>query len=409
MARLWSSGAELNSNGNGVENDIAGTTAISSTTKRSGDFSHRINISNSSGFFQLQFLSANTLGHHYIRIYIRIVDGLSALIAILQLFSTGAAGRGSIRLASDNTLELWDMDSKIGNSSSALSLDTWYMVELEIDASPASGSRVLKARLDGIEFASATNLLSSDVTSYAMVRWGIGTTESGTADIFIDDIAINDSSGSFQNSYPGEGEIIHLKPNAAGDNNAWVKNGGGAGDTNNFNQVDEVAPDDGTSNLETPSVLDAVDDYNLDATPAALAADDTINCVQVGVRFRTESAGTGDGFCVRIKASASGTVEESAEITPTSTTWLTNSATVGSAPRNHPLTLYDLPGASTTAWTKADLDQAQIGIRETDTDGTVATEVSTLWLLVDHKPFVAPPAVTYTPGFMTTNTGFWGN
>ena len=89
-------------------------------------------------------------------------------------------------------------------------------------------------------------------------------------------------------------------------------------------------------------------------------------------------------FVLRIKASSGGTVEESGNILAT-TTWQTNTA---AAPRNYSLTLYDLPGASTTAWTKADLDTAQIGVKKID-GLAVLNRISTLWLLVEHTPAVS--------------------
>jgi hypothetical protein len=154
--------------------------------------------------------------------------------------------------------------------------------------------------------------------------------------------------------------------------------------SDDYTMIDEVTPDDGTTMIGE-SATDTFD-VNLSATPAALASDDTINCVQVGVRFSVSSAaGTQPTVVLRIKASASGTTEESSAITFSSTSWFTNAI---AAPRNYQLTLYDLPGASTTVWTKTDLDAAQIGARTTN-DPTGTAQISTMWLLVDHKPAAA--------------------
>ena len=106
---------------------------------------------------------------------------------------------------------------------------------------------------------------------------------------------------------------------------------------------------------------------------------------------------------MRIKASASGTVEESTSFTTPNSTWYTND---NAAPRNYRLTLYDLPGASTTSWTKADLDTTQIGVR-ISLNNVNDAYVSTLWLLVDHKPTAGGGAVPPN-GFMQTSTQFWG-
>jgi hypothetical protein len=90
---------------------------------------------------------------------------------------------------------------------------------------------------------------------------------------------------------------------------------------------------------------------------------------------------------LRIKASSGGTVEEGTSIGTANVTWRTNATAV---PRTHALTLYDLPGASSTAWTKADLDAAQIGVRATAAD-TLALYVSAMWVAVEFVPGANPP------------------
>ena len=73
---------------------------------------------------------------------------------------------------------------------------------------------------------------------------------------------------------------------------------------------------------------------------------------------------------------------QSANIADIDGSWHTNAA---ASPFNYSLTLYDLPGASTTAWTATDLDVAQIGLEHTG-GAVTATEVSTMWLLVEYTP-----------------------
>lgn len=294
------------------------------------------------------------------------------------------------------TLELWNHEdnAQIGSDSSALSIDTWYRIELKVDCTTISSTSI-EARIDGVAFASGTINLAAgvDQADFFGIHQVAGFSHTGA--YFWDDMAVNDDSGSFQNSWPGEGEIIHLRPNADGDNSGWTVILGGS----QSGALDEVTPDDATTYVQT-TVDGTITDVNIDATPAALASDDTINCVQVGIRMQN-SSNTGDEIVLRIKASASGTTEESGNIEG-NTSWNTNAT---AAPRNYQLTLYDLPGASTTAWTKSDLDSAQIGIKANQA-GDVRN-VSTLWLLVDHKP-AAAAATTQTAVFMTTNTSFFG-
>ena len=62
------------------------------------------------------------------------------------------------------------------------------------------------------------------------------------AELYFDDLAINTNSGAYQNSWPGDGKIVHIRPNEAGDNAQW--NRGGTDSGANWSQVSEVTPDD---------------------------------------------------------------------------------------------------------------------------------------------------------------------
>lgn len=407
MARLWSCGAELQSITNNVEWDITTSVnsrvSISTTTVRSGAAAIRFNntvSTDDNASITYDFLaSGGSTNNIYVRMYFRIASATSSNITtILALRDVAAAVNvASLMININNTLELWDFgnNTQIGSDSSALSTNTWYRLELEYQFHATTPTVI--GYINGASFASGT-LVNNGNNNPSQLT--IGNTRSNrTFDFFVDDIAINDSSGSFATGLPGEGEIIHLNPDAAGDNNAFAKDGGGAGDTNNFNQMDEITPDDATTNLESTGTSGILDDYNLSATPVALASDDTINVVQVGYRGRAETAGDADGIVLRIKASSGGTVEEGSNIIMNGTTWKTNA---NATPRAYSLTLYDLPGASTTVWTKTDLDAAQIGMKA-DAAGVVTAEPSTLWLLVDHKPTAAGETITLDKWNARTN------
>ena len=366
MARLWSSGQELNSATNGVENTFNFTPNIQTSIVRGGLYAANPTPSGTAYNFVYDPYGSNTQGDLYVRSYFRITTAPSTQSVVVSI--AGSAFLVSIRCNTDRTLELWNEEdaAQIGSDSSALSLNTWYRIELRLDTTTLASS-VVDALIDGVSFASSSS--QNLATGSSRVRFG----DSGakTYSFSYDDIAINNTSGSFQNSYPGQGKIIHLRPNAAGDNTGW---------TGAYTDVDEVTPDDTTTKLSS-NTLDQIEDMNIDS-PTMMGDQDTVNVVAVGVRFNGVGASLNASFVLRIKASASGTVEESSAITPSNTTYVTNAA---AAPRNYSLVLYDLPGASTTAWTKNDLEQAQIGVRLSATS-TNAAQVSTLWASVDYTP-----------------------
>lgn len=391
MARIWDSGAELNSTSTTMEVyadgafGSGGTIAISSTTKRTGSYSFRTNPAATYGQFNYRFANAAANGPFYFRFYVNIATASSAIGYVLAFWDTTTSEQLTVRLDTARKLQVYDSAGTArGNLSAALSLNTWELIEVSYD-----GAGVVSAKLNGTTFCN----VSIAPGAINNVFWGIGVgndTNAHTADLFWDDIAINDNTGSFQNTYPGEGGIIHLRPNATGDNDGWI---------GTWADIDEVTPDDATTVIQIHT-LNTIEDVNIDNTPAAIGASDIINCIQVGIRSRDEAQAANAKATLRIKASSGGTVEESAEISSTNS-FNTNSSSV---PRNYPFTLYDLPGASTTPWTKAGLDSAQIGVK-CSTAGTSDVRenlVTALWLLVDYKPGVAvatQPQVSPVPNF----------
>jgi len=388
MARLMSFPFELNTIAASMDwqTSTTGTPVIETTDFRSGAAALRIN--SAAGAENIQHIFRTTQGPCWTRFYFKVVAGATGNDVTIIATLNGATARVGVLINADETLEFWNLEdsAQVGASSSAISLDTWYRLEYLIDSTTLA-STAIEARLYAASDESTLLWNPSGTINLALnpdrFRLGIPSADA-TLDIIYEDGAINDNSGSFENSWPGEGEQIMLRPSAAGDNADWTRGGTDSGA--NWSQEEEAPPDDVTTYVQS-NTSGQIDDYNLDATPAAMASDDVINCVQVGVRFAISGAGGADpDFVLRIKASSGGTVEESAALSGAGDTSYQSYKIA--TPRQYALTLYDLPGGSATAWTKADLDAAQVGIRETITD-THFVRVSALWVVVDHKPAAA--------------------
>lgn len=387
MARLWSSGFELNSTAAGKELYIGtsggGAVSISSTTFRSGAYALRcLNTgANGSACGIFNYTTSSVVGPLFARTYFRVANLPAAQSTIFRLDQDVSV---ELRLNTDGTLELWDIGGQIGSDSSALSLDTWYRLEIKAYHNTTTNRLESEARINGVSFASTSTgydtSAEGDTAGFTDISFGDRSAVT-SYDYFFDDVAINDSTGSFQNSWPGDGKIIHLRPNAAGDASDW---------TNSYTDVDEVTPDDDTTTCAS-STLDAIDDYNIDASGLT---SETINVVSVGVRLKGSSTSNNSSFVVRVKAAAAGTVQESSAITPPDTAYYTNYTDVDMA-QLYPLTMYDLPGASTTAWAPADLDNAQIGVRVSAAAANAAV-ITAMWMLVDYSEAAATTSTSST-------------
>jgi hypothetical protein len=409
MARLKSIGLELNStsvSNGGIEISTSTGSAFSIQTGvvRTGTYALKITglSSGTASGVAYNHDSGGASGPNFYRTYFRPETLPSAEQRIIALIGFASYNLGSTvaYITIDNTgvLRLYDEDGVIGSASAALTLNTWNSIEIYFDkATGGPGSHIVKARLNGVEFASASNRNLAQSTLGFWVGGNLGGEAQTQGVWYFDDLAINSNIGSFQNSYPGEGMITRFKPNADGDNHAWATAGPVAGTANNYTNVDEVTPNDATDSVES-SANGSRDSYNMEDTTATIGASDTINVVHVEVRYVSEGAGTGDSFALQIKGSASGTIEESANITPSGTSWTTNG---NSAPRTPPLTLYDMPGASTTPWTKSDLDNMQAGIHQVDASGSFTTDVTAVWVTVDSTP--AAGGATPSPALPTAS------
>jgi hypothetical protein len=395
--RIWSSGFEINSTTSHVEwSGFTGSSSIVTSPVRSGTYAYRTNptASTARAVFQFSSAPANTPDVTFYRIYLRIASAPGTLVDVARVSNDTNAILG-IRLNTDRTLELWNefADAQIGSDSSALDLDTWYRIEFKLDATTI-GSTSVEAKIDGAAaFASGTpNFTSVGKPIYFVV----GNEEiSDTHDIYFDDVAINTDTGDVQNSYPGEGKIIHLVPNAAGDNADWTR--GGADSGANWSQVDENPPNGNTDYVLHSSVNES-DDHNI--TNSGLGTGDAVTLIAVGVNYNTLGDPT-SSFILRLKADTGGTVTESENL-PTLDGYFTNATTV---PRLHPITSYSLPGTE-TSWSNTTLDTAQIGYKLTEAPTVFAPQITATWALVEYVPGgdeVVVPSIFITPN------KFWGS
>lgn len=386
MGRMWTCGFELQSAtaefGVNSGNIVVGTTpTMSTTTKRRGTCAAQFNPSAAESYIEHQITSGVVMRTFH-RLYIRIA---SLPGSDTNIYAIGQAGffPCSLRLKTTGALGLRDSNTGTDlTGTTTLSLNRWYRVELDF-TDAASGTGAFKLYVDGALIANTT---CSVINGFSRIRMGVSGVAT-TMNMFMDDVAINDTTGSVQNDLPGPGAVVHLKSNAAGDNNLFgTAVGGTAGAANNFTRVNEVPPNDSTSYNQTAATgTTTIDDFNVDSSSSAgIGSADLITCVQVGARVSSDVTSAAS-VVYRIKGQAAGTVVESATVpvnnTSTAGAWGTHR---GQSPRPYQLTSYTSPQDS-GAWTAAKLDNMQIGYRG-DVSQTTARRISNLWALVDFVP-----------------------
>lgn len=385
MARLWQCGFELQSVTANVETQIVnGSPTIDTTLKRSGAASLKVSKASAATCYVGQNVGATTA--LFIRSYINITTSVNANARGFCPLVHDDLGDDivGIGINTDDTLQFYYRRSSdaafttSGSATSALTKGSWYRVELYVRKN-SNTSVDFNFKLDGISI-SLGNVTIFDYGDGSVRDIYNGFFFSATGEVNYDDIAVNNTSGSFQNAFPGDGKIIHLKPNAEGDSNTFATQAGGtAGSANNFTRVDEVTPNDVTD-YNASAVISEEDLFNVE--DSGVGEKDTINVVAVGGRFANISADATSAFKLEIEKTTGGTKSQSAAIIPNSTTWRTNASAI---PRIYPLVTYQDPDNNN--WTVTTLDSMQIGYILTAV-GVQTVAVSTVWASVDYAPYV---------------------
>lgn len=398
MARLWSCGFELQSATAGVEWDTNnGSPTISTSITRGGAASLRCNPSSATMYIQHGIFSTSTVARTFSRadLYIASLPTVDTTILSWTDVSTPYEG---IQLKTDGTLQFRNSAAASGSVSAALAIGRWCRIELDYNDSSVSAG-VANLYLDGTLFSTITGLGLNGGQ-----RIKVGPQVATTCDLYFDNVAINDTSGTAQTGLCGDGRIVHLYPAGQGDNNGFeTAVGGTAGQASNWTRVAELTPDDSTSYNQTIiSGSTTIDDF-VCGTPAGvgITAWDTVTLVAVGSRVGSNSTTTA-AMTFRLKGQAGGTLLESASTSCAVNGWVTHQ---NGSLHLYRVTAYTNPQTS-AAWTPNDLNTVQVGYRN-NASQTTQRRVSTVWALVEFVPQPIPARSLVVNGAALTRAGSW--
>lgn len=217
-------------------------------------------------------------------------------------------------------------------------LNTWYLLELHAKISDASG--VIQLKVDGVlDIDYSGDTLTGANTTFDNIYFVTNSSTDGGI-LFVDDLAFNDVAGAVDNSWPGDGRIIMLLPNAAGDVTQLTPSTGA-----NYTCVDERPHNSDTDYVEG-GTLDTYDLYNLAAS--GLVTGSIINRVWVTAVARDTVA---NGGKVKIGMKTEGTEYFGDDLT----------LTTGYLSVDGPEQLVN--PQTGVAWTIAELDALQAGFK----------------------------------------------
>jgi hypothetical protein len=299
MARLGSAGAEIEVAAAGTTattpdcRNFAGTTTRDTTVFRSGVASLKC-AGTAAAAATAQWplgraaVAATADVSYFWRFYVYVDAYPTSTIEVGRCASTGA-GLPSVRMTSTGTLQFWSgtagSGAQIGSDSAVLNLATWYRVEFGWNwATAGNGTQAMQ--LDGVSVASGSVGGSASLPGDTSLITGWQSAPGVTANLYVDDVAMNDSTGANQTSWPGDGKVVLLKPISDNARTAgWVTGAGGT--TSLWDAVNNTPPtgaaDTGTATSQIRNATaeaSASYDANLTAyTTAGIGAADTINVV----------------------------------------------------------------------------------------------------------------------------------
>lgn len=240
---------------------VGGASVTNSINSRSGNYCYN-HVFNSDAGNVVRFMpTMPALGQTvYCRFYLNVVTLLAAgdAIFLFSLNSIGTATSAAIAGSQGVILELSNsagstsiyrpsLSCSDGTTQQALGItpvlntNTWYRIEISLSIGTGAVDSV-NALVDGVSFVSATGLSIADIwpSSVDVGAWAeFGTPSVGN--IYIDDVAVNDSTGTSQNTWPGSGKIVLLKPiSDSAKGTGWTNDN--ASTTNLFDNVNNTPP-----------------------------------------------------------------------------------------------------------------------------------------------------------------------
>lgn len=321
-----------------------GSISVDTATARTGNASLKASTPAGTGqaaaVIQLKSTEAvSGSGFIYTRVYF-MVDSFpdSGFQRVLFSYgeSAGPFGNCAVDVFNNGTntvLQFRNASSNLIGTSTALSLNTWYRLEVALQPSTNGIVSYCEARLDGVSFGStAGNTGTSLEVDQIILGNNNVNTSSTNCNYHFDDLAINSSTGATQNSWPGEGEILLLLPSSDHARTGWT--GGAGGTTNLFQGVDNTPPvgmakasETNASQIKdgTSSATDNYDANLTDYTTGGVPTNATVTLVQAAISQGSESTAGTDAGALLVVSNPAQSVEDTFNFNKSATvgTWPT--------------------------------------------------------------------------------------
>jgi hypothetical protein len=259
-------------------------------------------------YAQFAFTGA-TATSYFARACVQFFDHPPSNVDILTFLTGAGTALGSVRLKTNGTLVLWNNvgAAEVGSSSAAVDHlgIPFYRLELRVRINASTNDDLLDFYLDDVLLGS-TSTANLGTTAPGQLRMGVQGALSNV-EVMVDDVALNDSTGSFQNTWPGDGKVVMLLPVSDNSAGSWRAGSAASAAANGalYAAIDNAPP---TGTVSPNAVGNAISntisgatapngDFNMTSwATAGVGATDTINVAQqVAVHGEDIATGTKTG------------------------------------------------------------------------------------------------------------------
>ena len=239
MARIFTDGAEM---GDSVFwDDQSGVTVQGAAPAPFGGSYYYKLVYGSSNYAVKNFAAGS---EYYFRVRIQENQLNSAMY--FPRFRTGTTNVAWLGL--DSTFHWQASATTLGvlaTSTEVMNPNQWYLIEIYYKEADAPNGHFV-VYVDGNKIIDFTgDSKPATATTFDNIEFRAGGNLDPGCQMYIDDLALNDTSGLVDNSYPGDGIIVKITPEEDGTTNNWTGSDGDS--TDNFLLVDEYPKDDDTT------------------------------------------------------------------------------------------------------------------------------------------------------------------
>jgi hypothetical protein len=263
MARIVMAGAEIeaaSATSSGPEGTSTGTGLITRDTSifRGGVASWKFNTGGSSQSIIKSF-TVTSNATLYIRVYVYATAAPGGTRPIISADFLGASTMG-VQFRTDGGLQLLSAGAAQGSPTASIADSKWHKVEL-FCAYASTFWTDSELRVDDATIATWTGTVGATTGTLELGWDAVSLTANDI--IYMDDLAVNDTSGTVNNSWCGDGIVDLMKPTSDSQRGSWT--GGVGGTTNLFNAVDNTPPA-GTATETDSTQIESVDSTGDNAT-----------------------------------------------------------------------------------------------------------------------------------------------